>query len=629
LAFAGLSVALVNWQPSWGWRRSIVRGAVLTGSYAIFSAEILSLASAITRGGLAAAWLLLLGAEAAWLVQRIRGEGALRLPHLSLPAGGFERLLLLAIVCIAVTIAVIAWYSPPNTWDSLNYHMARVAHWAQLRSVRHFATGIEHQNAIAPGAEMLVLHTYVLGGGDRWVNFVSWLAMAVSMVAASLVAAELGTKARGQILASVLVATLPMGIAEASSTMTDYVLGAWMLCVAAETLRLPAEERPRVGEIILGLAAGLAILTKPTAFAYLLPFAVWVGSELIRRGGLRRVARGALVAGAAVLLVNGGHWARNAATYGNPIGAGELMDYHSNELHTAGMLLSNLTRSAGMHAYTPWPALNRQVTRVVSKVHQLVGLDLNDPRTTSVPEFAEHTPAVEETRATNWYHAWLYLIVAASAPFGTRKHGWRAAVYTAAAVAGFVIFCYVFKWQVFSSRYHLPFFLLMAPAAAAIFTDRMPSWAPRLLGLAFIVACWPWLVRLENRPVLQDPNTGVSVLTEPRVNLLSYPGSGGGRRVVAERILAAGCSDVGIAISGGAAEYPFWVLLGAPRPDLRIEWIVGGTPSARLEDPSFQPCAVICDDSCPQEWTSIRGLTRLEEIGDLRLFLGPEAARVP
>jgi hypothetical protein len=49
-----------------------------------------------------------------------------------------------------------------------------------------------------------------------------------------------------------------------------------------------------------------------------------------------------------------------------------------------------------------------------------------------------------------------------------------------------------------------------------------------------------------------------------------------------------------MAISGAGAEYPYWLLLGAPRDDLRIEWIVAGTPSAQYSDPEL-PCAIICD----------------------------------
>jgi hypothetical protein len=89
---------------------------------------------------------------------------------------------------------------------------------------------------------------------------------------------------------------------------------------------------------------------------------------------------------------------------------------------------------------------------------------------------------------------------------------------------------------------------------------------------------------------------------------------------VTSQILDAGCNEVGIAISGAGAEYPYWVLLGAPRDDLRIEWIVAGTPSARYTDPNFEPCAVICD-TC-DDASSYRGLPLVAVKGKIRLYLG-------
>jgi hypothetical protein len=84
-------------------------------------------------------------------------------------------------------------------------------------------------------------------------------------------------------------------------------------------------------------------------------------------------------------------------------------------------------------------------------------------------------------------------------------------------------------------------------------------------------------------------------------------------------ILNSQCRDVGIAISGAGAEYPYWVLLGAPRHDLRIEWIVAGTPSAQYSDPYFQPCAVICD-TCGDEQL-FRGLPLLTQFRDINLYM--------
>jgi len=624
-----LTLVLTSLRPSWGWRRSFLRAALVTGSYAILASEALSLVGGVILPVLAAVWAVPLLVGAAWLIITSRERQRPGLPPLALPVAWPDRLLLLGVVLIALATAIVAGLAPPNTWDSLNYHMPRVAHWAQQHSLRHYAAGIEVQNGIGPGAEILVLQTYVLSSGDRWVNFVQWFAMLASLLAASKIAEQLGAKPLGQLLAAVLVATLPMGVAQASSTMTDYVLGAWMLCVASETLTLCQRNADRSVLAFLSLAAGLALSVKPTAFAYLLPFAVLAGAALLRLHGPRRAAAGAAVALAAVLALNGGHWMRNLGTYGNPIGVPDLAGVHGNEIHTPAALVSNLTRHAGMHAFTPWPWVNRQVMRVINKAHQLVGLDLNDPRTTSVGEFTERTPMTEETRATNWFHAWLYGLGFVFLVVGNRRLGRLVLAYGIVVAATFVVFCFVFKWQVFSSRYHLPFFVLYAPLAATMVSGLFPSWLARGLGLAFIFAAWPWLVGLDNRPLLPKAGSDVTVLSSRREDLYFWPGSAGGYDEAAYRIREAGCLSVGLMISGGGAEYPLWEYLGAPRPNLRIEWIVSGTPSARYADPAFQPCAILCDVSCPLEWTMIRGLVLADQFGDLRVFLQPTPGEVP
>ena len=136
--------------------------------------------------------------------------------------------------------------------------MSRVAHWAQQNGVQHFATGIEVQNNMAPGAEFLVLHSYVLSASDNWVNFISWFAMVGSAIGVSWIAHQLGSGRRGQLLAAVFVITLPMGIAESTSTMTDFVVTFWLVCVAGESLEVLRGKVSTLGVLTLGASAGLA-----------------------------------------------------------------------------------------------------------------------------------------------------------------------------------------------------------------------------------------------------------------------------------------------------------------------------------------------------------------------------------
>jgi hypothetical protein len=77
---------------------------------------------------------------------------------------------------------------------------------------------------------------------------------------------------------------------------------------------------------------------------------------------------------------------------------------------------------------------------------------------------------------------------------------------------------------------------------------------------------------------------------------------------------------VGVLISGGGADYPLWVLIGAPDADLRLEWIISGPPSTRYRDMSFEPCALVCE-RCPQEWEMYRDLPLVYGHSNFRLYL--------
>jgi hypothetical protein len=80
-------------------------------------------------------------------------------------------------------------------------------------------------------------------------------------------------------------------------------------------------------------------------------------------------------------------------------------------------------------------------------------------------------------------------------------------------------------------------------------------------------------------------------------------------------------------ISGNGAEYPLWVLLGAPSETLKIEWIIGEkAPSARFREVDFRPCAIICE-ACRQEWETLRGLPLVYKSSGFGLFLGLD--RIP
>ena len=92
-----------------------------------------------------------------------------------------------------------------------------------------------------------------------------------------------------------------------------------------------------------------------------------------------------------------------------------------------------------------------------------MGVALNDPRTTAHGEFWVRPTFsyVNENTAPNPLHAYLIIPFIIIAILRYKKINYINAVFLGLVIATFVVFSYVFKWQIFGSRYQLPFFVLL------------------------------------------------------------------------------------------------------------------------------------------------------------------------
>jgi hypothetical protein len=635
IAFLGLFLALLRYFPA-DWRLAFLRAAIAWGVTMVLITELLSLFHLVTVAGLAIAWLVPCLVIGGWLTW---GRGSLgnrspesggrqmiirqRLVRL-MPPTWSDRLLLLGLIVILCITAIVAWFSPPQTWDSLNYHMARVAHWAQERAVVDYATGIEVQNVIPPGSEMIMLQFYVLQQGDRMVTFVGWFAMLTSLVAVSRIARSLGASLRGQLLAAVFLGTLPMGIIQASSTVSDYVMALWVLCAAVESVDVFVVGIRSDRLFFVSLTAGMAILTKPTAVAYLTPLAIFLAVILLRRLRLGRSLLWGFVAVILVVALNIGPLIRNTRFYGNPLGSPSQLGTHRNQLANLQGTTSNIIRNFSMHLGTPLRYVNKGLGVVVQQLHRWLGVDINDRRTTSLGVFRIHGITTGEDIAGNPMQAYFILLAIPVMILGRKRLSKATLVYALVALSSIVVFSWLFKWQSFSGRYHIAFFALFAPVAGCLLAAFAPKhWAAAVGGL-FLVTAWPWLFSIQSRPLIPVVGDSLtkSILVEPRQNLYFA----NAQYLVNNYTLLVGtieetdCNQIGIAMGGISPEYLLWVLLDAPRPDLRVEWLVSGGPSGLTLSPDFTPCAVICE-KCAANVQEFKGLPLVYTRDVYQLFM--------
>ncbi|HTO88628.1 MAG TPA: glycosyltransferase family 39 protein [Thermoanaerobaculia bacterium] len=597
---------MTEWGRALPWRDRLLASAVVVGLVASLGAELLGVLHLFSRAGVLIFWAVTAAVAFFWLRRRSAGQpdGSKRLP---LEAG--EAVLLVGIAVVALPVAVTAWSAAPNNWDSLTYHLPRVLHWIQNRSLENYPTSIPRQLTLAPGAEILLGHLRLLSGSDRLWNLLQWTSWIGCIVAASGVARRLGGGRTAQIGAAVFAATLPMAILQGSSTQNDLVVAFWLLAFVNFLLRSRERDSGVADTLLAGGSLALAILTKATAYLFVLPFLLWLGVSLFRRRGWRALGPLAL-AGGLVLLVNAGAWLRNAALFGSPLGA----DYGTvNAAGTPAVLLSNLARNLTLHLSLPNENWNGFLEGGVEAFHRALGVDVNDPRSTwrgaqfHVPAGLSGTgrPDSEEAlfamfhdgRAGNPIH--LVLLAGAWVVLLTRR-GLReersVRAYLAATTAGALLFCIVLRWQPWNARLQLPLFLLAAPLAAiALADDRRPAWARRGC-LALVALALPWTLINATRPMLGP----TSVLTTPRLRqyFAEVPDASAPFLKAARAAGAADCRQIGVEIRADDPEYLLWVALDAEGSgSARLQHVgVGnrtGTLSARPPFSRFAPCAVI------------------------------------
>jgi hypothetical protein len=574
------------------WRWSLL-GAALTWSTLLFVlSEALSLVRALGRVPLFFAWV----AVALALVWPLRKAfEAIReiLRDLDPRRGRFDvyATSLLLVLGITFLVAIVA---PPNTVDSLTYHMARVVAWLDQRSLAPFATHVERQVALGPFAETVIANLQALSGGDRFANLVQWAAFGLTAVAVSLLVQELGGDTRAQKLAAVLVATTPMAILQATSTQTDLVCSFFVVTTALYGVSMRGELGCALG---LGVAAGLAMLTKGTAPVFLAPFAAWALVRLARGHGLRRTVAVAVLAGLCALSIDAPHWLRNRRVFGNALGPAWIARAVRNESGGPGATYSNLLRNSVSHIAIPDERVRKPLVGMVTFLHEIVGLDANDPRTTAYGVLAPPPLSTHEDSSGNFV---LFVLFWAAGAVLLQRGPSRSRWFWVASLAGLVLYGTTFRWQPWGNRLQTPFFALAAAPVALALHTLIRGRLRKIVPLALVALSAPWLLANDTRSVVPTAYnhsmvraTDIWTKSRDQQYLAGAPEAYAPFMTLHDRLLTSGCKNIGVMGDEASLVYGLEVFIRRKIPGLHLRPVLVDNPTAKLARPGPASCALV------------------------------------
>jgi len=618
---------LSNTDKEGKFRASILKALILQSCLIAVSIEVLSSISALDFAHIALFWFLIsiVNLVVLWLRYRslINRDLVKSIVAEFKLLKQFSRRYIAIVTTIVVISLVICLIAPPNNFDSMTYHMSRVMHWIQNRSVEYYPTHITRQIYMPPGASYIVAHFQILAGGDLFATSVQWLAFVGSILGVSLITKEL-IGDRAQWVSMLICATIPMAIAQSTTTQTDLVTSFWLVCFTYFLFKFQQHDRSDL--FWMAASLGLAIATKPTAVVFGFPLLV-VFAFLIVGDSLQRTQNLSLslsnsfkyfsLVGLGSLILPMPSWMRNFRAVGDFFGADQTT---RSQIYGLSEFLSNFFKNLALNV--PIPGF----TQLVVGIHEhLLRANINEPRLNfaAIPfDTVMMSPITllipSEDNIANPLHFILGILACLNVlyVFFRRNDGkhLKVCLLSIATFSGFLLFCYLLKWQPWGNRLMLPLFFLQAPIVAHYLTTSSILQKFRVsqvvLSFASIVAVFYALTPIRHplialptqqwSPTYLGGHQSASILLLKRDDIY-YSGSGKAVKSLHHNAVDTvvgqyQCRRIGFFSGQDEWEYPIWVLLNKKTSnDFRLKHIAVQNESKNLksEFPDSEMCAIL------------------------------------
>lgn len=388
------------------------------------------------------------------------------------------------IACILLALKTV-----PYNWDSMMYHLPRIAYWRQNQSVAHYATNEVRQITSPVLAEFVNLHLYILmKGDDRFIN----LLQTVSFIFNSLLIYGIANKLTENRkwagwLAAILFVTMPIAFAEALTTQVDHFATIWPLILAYLILDYVDTSRPFVWNkrtvldvLYMSLAIAFGYLAKPSVMFAMLFMAVWVLAVcFIRRDSINVVGKLLLCAICVMGIVLTPEILRNVFTFhalSDPsVGARQLIGTR-NPIYILVNFLKNIVWNLPS-VYVKGSLFLAE--DFIYRLSNFLHVSINDESISEggnvfrmiEPRTYSHDTAINPVilYATILCCIWMICRVR-KMKLSEKREGFSPAV-----IGAFLCFCAVLRWESFVSRYMLTYFALLCPVVSAQFFSWLDS----------------------------------------------------------------------------------------------------------------------------------------------------------
>ncbi|MCE7042234.1 glycosyltransferase family 39 protein [Dyadobacter sp. CY312] len=407
--------------------------------------------------------------------------------------GKLTQIILTSLLLITFFVAIV---SPPNNLDSLSYHLSRLGYWIQNKSVEHYASHIIRSISFSPFSEYVHLHNYLLTGSDRFLQLLQWFCLLGILMYVSLLVEIFSGSIRAMRIALCFAATIPIVVLESMTTQNDLVVSFFIIGVSFyvfDYLNLPK----RSTVVLISASVALGIMTKGTFVFYVAPFGIYLITSLFRKGSWKIFFLLGTYVIILTLLLNVPFWFRTNKIFDSPIGT--ISNGNRNALHTPAAIVSSVSKHLFLQLgfISPGNRYNLFLEKQLIQFHSFLGIPLNADGMGMT--FKMNKLNFNEDFANNFLATWIILISLIIMLF--QKSLLIVRCYLILTIASIVLFCTFIGYQIYGSRLHIPFFILIAPVIGVIYGSFSTYFQKILLFVLWINAL-PFSLLSATHPLL-------------------------------------------------------------------------------------------------------------------------------
>ncbi len=436
-----------------------------------FSTEYFSFFQLFNYAGLTTFWLLITGIlifihlkKNVAFLKLLKDAGRMS-KNLLNEIRPFNKIILPFLFVLFLSILLQGYLYPPNNWDSMTYHLPRISHWIENNSIENYPTNITRQIYSPPFSEYAMAQTSILSKNDS-LNFSVQLFYFVGTCLLVVAILKLFTQNKLILfLGFCLAFTLPEAVLQASSTQNDVVHSFFLISALYFAIRFKREQNMENGSF-LGVASGLALLSKIIAFFYVPALLILVGIFAIVKSIKTKQwlpVLSIVLTGGIILFINLNFTLRKFDFTNNISGTSEnIEDGITFEKYGPKLLVSTCIKNIALHAD---PLVMGNLGNVLAeKSHLVIGQNINekgtnvfDTKFNAVAYWRNHEDTQPNTLIIILFFSCIGVL---NVQIVRKKIKWFSLTtgVLVLIVLQFITLNLIIRWEPWNSRIHTPLF---------------------------------------------------------------------------------------------------------------------------------------------------------------------------